>query len=334
MLSPELVVFGCLTIDNVVRADCEVLPPSYGGNGVYASLGANVWCNRVGLAARRGEDYPTGQLQVLSALGINVAGVTDIGGRHELNIAFAYRTDGSRTRAFSADMIAAIPQAERHRFWDVSNHPRGHEILGAFAPRVEDMPQLWWRSASIVHFASLPSEKTRDIATALRARARSSLRIHVDSLWDDNVGSRAPDALPIIDLVDTMLPSEQDLWNAEPASTPHDTAVRLLAESRKALVLKRGGEGCRIYEPGREEPLDIPVFPVEAVDPTGAGDAFCGGFMAGFHETGDTVTAALYGTVTASFCVEGNGIDGLANATRAEARRRLHWLRNHIGLQG
>lgn len=334
MRNPELVVFGCLTIDNVVRADCEVLPPSYGGNGVYASLGANVWCDRVGLVARRGDEYPTGQLELLSALGIDVAGVTDIGGRHELNIAFAYRTDGSRTRAFSTDMIAAIPPAERHRFWDVSNHPRGHEILCAFAPRVEDMPPQWWRSASIVHCTSLPSEKTRGIAMALRAGAGFALRIHVDSLWDDNVGSRAPDALPIIDLVDTILPSEQDLLNAEPGSTPHDTAVRLHAEGRRAVVLKRGGEGCRIYEPGSAKPFDIPVFPVEAVDPTGAGDAFCGGFMAGFHETGDTLTAALYGTVSASLCVEGNGIDGLANVTRAEALRRLHWLRNHTGLQG
>jgi sugar/nucleoside kinase (ribokinase family) len=333
MKTPELVVFGCLTIDNVVRADGEVLPPSCGGNGVYCSLGSNVWCDRVGLVARRGDGYPTEHLSALAALGIDVAGVTHVGGRHELNIAFAYRDDGSRTRTFSADMMAAIPPTERHRFWDVSNHPAGHEILGAFAPRVEDMPREWWLSTAIVHCTSLPAEKTRGIATELRARAGSAIRIHVDSLWDDNVGSRAPDALPIVDLIDTILPSEQDLLNAEPASTAHETARRLLSEGRRAVVLKRGSDGCRIYEPGCAKPFDLPAFPVEAVDPTGAGDAFCGGFMAGFHETGDTRTAALYGAVSASFCVEGNGIDGLANVTRAEAQRRLDWLRNHTGIQ-
>ena len=35
MRSPEVVVFGSLTIDNVVRANGEVLPQSAGGNAVW-----------------------------------------------------------------------------------------------------------------------------------------------------------------------------------------------------------------------------------------------------------------------------------------------------------
>ena len=41
--------------------------------------------------------------------------------------------------------------------------------------------------------------------------------------------------------------------------------------------------------------VDIPVFPTNVKDPTGAGDAFCGGFQVGLFETGDPVQAALYG---------------------------------------
>jgi len=329
---PELVVFGCLTIDNVLRADGEVLPPNYGGNGVYASLGANVWCDKVGLVARRGEGYSGERLAELAALGINVAGVTDAGGRHELNIAFAYRNDGSRTRTLSAQTLAAIPPAERHRFWDVSTRANGHEILGVFAPRIEDMPQQWWSSAKIVHCTSLPAQKTRAIAMAVRARAGHSLKILVDSLWDDNVRSRARNALPIVSLIDMILPSEQDLRNAEPRLTPHDTAAWLSAEARRVVVTKRGENGCRIHDPDRGQPVEIPALRVDAVDPTGAGDAFCGGFMAGLHATGDAVTAALYGTVSASFCVEANGADGLANVSRSEALGRLDWLQKRVGL--
>ena len=58
MKTPELVVFGSLTIDNVVRANGEILPQSAGGNSVYAALGARVWSDSVGIVSRYGAGYP------------------------------------------------------------------------------------------------------------------------------------------------------------------------------------------------------------------------------------------------------------------------------------
>jgi sugar/nucleoside kinase (ribokinase family) len=42
------------------------------------------------------------------------------------------------------------------------------------------------------------------------------------------------------------------------------------------VALKQGERGCRIFE--RETDFEVSGFPVTEVDPTGAGDAFCGGF--------------------------------------------------------
>jgi sugar/nucleoside kinase (ribokinase family) len=42
-------------------------------------------------------------------------------------------------------------------------------------------------------------------------------------------------------------------------------------------------------------------------DPTGAGDAFCGGFLAGLKKTYDPLRAALHGNVAASLAIEGTG---------------------------
>ena len=64
------------------------------------------------------------------------------------------------------------------------------------------------------------------------------------------------------------------------------------------------------------------------VDLTGAGDAFCGGFLAGLHLTGDLASAAAFGTVSASFAVEGEGIGRLMAATRQEAEARLARLKS------
>ncbi|MCC8166228.1 MAG: PfkB family carbohydrate kinase, partial [Planctomycetes bacterium] len=62
-----------------------------------------------------------------------------------------------------------------------------------------------------------------------------------------------------------------------------------------------------------------PSTPAAPTPPTGAGDSFCGGFLVGLRETGDAVEAALYGTVSSSFVVEGFGAEHTYAVTRALA---------------
>jgi ribokinase len=56
---------------------------------------------------------------------------------------------------------------------------------------------------------------------------------------------------------------------------------------------------------------------------TGAGDSFCGGFSVGYLKTGDAVEAAFYGTVSASFVIEGFGGLHALKIDRAQAKKRL-----------
>jgi sugar/nucleoside kinase (ribokinase family) len=50
--------------------------------------------------------------------------------------------------------------------------------------------------------------------------------------------------------------------------------------------------------------LSVKAAPVtEVIDQTGAGNAFCGGLIAGMCLTGELATAAKYATVSASFAL-------------------------------
>ena len=49
----------------------------------------------------------------------------------------------------------------------------------------------------------------------------------------------------------------------------------------------------------RERP-DSPLSHRHVVDPTGCGNAFCGGFAIGWWKTRNLLTAGLYGTISAS----------------------------------
>jgi ribokinase len=65
-------------------------------------------------------------------------------------------------------------------------------------------------------------------------------------------------------------------------------------------------------------------------DPTGAGDSFCGGFLAGYKKTYDPLQAALYGNVSASLKVEGSGAFYPLDVLPGLAEARLHALKDLV----
>lgn len=59
-----------------------------------------------------------------------------------------------------------------------------------------------------------------------------------------------------------------------------DQAARVLTAWYPQVVMKLGADGALFYANGRMEPVHAPALPVERiVDRTGAGDAFCAGFL-------------------------------------------------------
>lgn len=104
----------------------------------------------------------------------------------------------------------------------------------------------------------------------------------------------------------------------------------LLEKGPRFVILKKGEHGAFLL--GREVRFALPAYPVEdVVDPTGAGDSFAGGFMGYLASVKSLQPAALrramlYGTVTASYCVEGFGVEGLERVDRERLDRRYQEL--------
>ena len=81
----------------------------------------------------------------------------------------------------------------------------------------------------------------------------------------------------LLQLIDVLVANESEVatlsgvgWPVDPAS-----AARLLLEAGTgSVVVTLGARGAVVVTPDRE--LDVPAFPVETVDSTGAGDAFVG----------------------------------------------------------
>ena len=72
------------------------------------------------------------------------------------------------------------------------------------------------------------------------------------------------------------------------------------------IVVTRGKDGSSIYAAGKE--YNIPVVPeVRIVDPTGVGDAFRGGFLAGYARGWGWELCGQIGSLAATYCLEQKG---------------------------
>jgi adenosine kinase len=91
------------------------------------------------------------------------------------------------------------------------------------------------------------------------------------------------------------------------------------------LVITRGKDGADLYMGG--ESVHIPTVPEdEIVDPTGVGDAFRGGFLAGYSQGFDWKLCGEIGSLAAVYCLEQRGPQS-HSYTREEfvARFRRHF---------
>lgn len=89
----------------------------------------------------------------------------------------------------------------------------------------------------------------------------------------------------------------------------------------KILVVTRGKEGANLYTDSLD--VFIPTVPEEEiVDPTGVGDAFRGGFLAGYSHGFDWELCGEIGSLAAVYCLEQRGPQS-HNYTRQEFVERF-----------
>ena len=111
------------------------------------------------------------------------------------------------------------------------------------------------------------------------------------------------------------------------AADPRGALARLGGGRLRYALLKRGAAGGLLYDARSQETRSWEARATQVVDPTGAGDAFAGGFLSGLLAGEDVAGALERSVVSASFALETWGAAGLIAATPADARqRRAEWF--------
>jgi ribokinase len=306
---PRIIFAGCLRREYILPAAGPPILDRPGGSPLYAAGGAAVWIQDIGVLARVGEDYPRKWLHRFQDYGTDVTGVRVQPGALDIRAFRAYAEDRSFSEMNPVGHFARrglpFPKAllgyqPNH---DLSSDP---DKIDQSVPRVTDIPAAYLE-AEALHICPLNYHSQGRLLAAFKSGTVKTTSLDPSPLT--MTSAQLPKIWVLLDGLTIFSPSEEELRNLFWGQT-HDLwemAVRLGEYGCEMVVIKRGKQGQWLYHKDSGKRWEIPAYSSRITDPTGAGDAFSGGFLAGYHATHDPVLAAAYGNASASLSMEGSG---------------------------
>ena len=298
-----VLVVGSVALDSVETPfgkAVEVL----GGSGTFFSASAS-HLTRVQLVGVVGSDYPVEKLAPLQALGVDLAGVERAEGE-------SFRWRG------------------RYRH-DLNSAETLETRLGVFSHFRPKIPAEF-RRAPFVFLANIDPRLQLEV---LRQVERPKL-VACDTMnfW---IESRRSDVLELLKHVDVVLLNDGEARQLTEHFNLVKAAKWILDRGPTVVVIKKGEHGAFMFTSSTV--FFAPAYPLEDVfDPTGAGDAFAGGFMGYLARTGKLDEehmrrAVVYGSTMGSFAVEKFSIDRLLEIDDATILLRLREFRRLVAFE-
>ena len=330
-MQPTFVIAGRITREFILPPVGQPLLDAAGGSVLYAAGGLQVWEKRIGLLARVGEDYPRPWLKEIAARGLDINGIKILHQSLDLRSLIAYNEKFEIIQGTAVSQFARRELSFPKSLLGFQNPPevqKDSKKPSELAPLPIEIPAEY-HDARAIHFCPMDFVSHNQLFAAFKSGLANTLTL------DPSRGYMSPaffrDLRVIVSGLTAFLPSEEELRGLFWGETNDlwEMAAAVGAYGCEIVVVKRGGLGQLVYDVAGKRKWEIPAYPSRMADPTGAGDAFCGGFLAGYKKTYDPLQGALYGNVSASLKVEGSGafypldvMPGLASA-RLEALKDL-----------
>ena len=302
-----------------------------GGNLVYAAVGLAIWEPEAmpGLVARVGEDYPREWLEMLGQRGFDTRGIRILPEALDLRSFYVYTDRLTRQADDPVSHFARLglqfPKALLG-YRPPANTFDSRTRLGPTSLRQGDFPDDYL-DASAAHLCPLDYLTHTLLPAVLRQGGFTTVTL------DPSPGTMTPtfwDDIPaLLTGLTAFMPAEEELRNLFHGRSTDlwQMAEALGAYGCEFVVIKRGERGQLLYDAVSKARWEVPAYAARLVDQSGAGDAFCGGFLAGYRRTYDPLQAMLHGNISASLVVEGSGPFYALEALPGLAQARLEALR-------
>ena len=275
-----------------------------GGAGRYIALASSLFTKNLAIVSIIGEDFPEKEIKFLNSRGVNTKMIEIIKGGKTFYWKGKYHENMKGRDTLSTEL----------------------NVLEKFNPIINSE----FSSSEIILLGNLHPFVQN---TVINQCSNPNRFIILDTMnfWMDNALNELKDVVEKVDLIIINDEEAQQLTNE---SNIFNAGNKILKMGPKKVIIKKGEHGS-IYLDSFHKYI-IPAFPVDSlVDPTGAGDSYAGG-IAGFlsikHEIGfnEIKEAMIFGTLTASFCVENFGVESLRNLDYEKLVSRLKIFKSYI----
>ena len=277
-----LITAGNFSLDDALNPDGEQ-GAAPGGDALYSAVGAAIWRYPVAPLSRVGADYPVGFTERIARLGIGIDMIHRVAGP-----TVHYRITNADT-------------GER-QYEHLTPARRLHEL----SPHGRDLDAV--RRATWAHVAAMPIDLQAGVITRCRAEGVPySLDPHEEYIvgHETRLYELIKDSvfMPSELEVGLMFPDLVGDW--APETMAPEAASRFLELGARAVAIKLGAWGCFVADSSFQAALR--ALPIKVVDSIGAGDAFCGGFLAGYLRTDCLLVGAVCGSASAAHVIKGFG---------------------------
>ena len=299
----SVLVVGSVALDSV-ETPFGKAEDVLGGSATFFSASAS-HLTKVSVVGVVGSDYPMEKLEPLKKRGVDFSGLE--------------RAEGSsfRWRGRYRHDLNSAETLETHL-----------GVFSHFSPKIPDK----LRSSPYLFLGNIDPRLQLDVLN--QVEKPKLIACDTMNFW---IQSRRADLLELLGHVDMVTLNDAEARQLTEKANLVQAAQWIMARGPRHVIIKKGEHGAFMFT--EKSIFFAPAYPLENVfDPTGAGDAFAGGFIGYLAKTEDLSEAnmrraVIYGSVMGSFAVEKFSIERLMSVSRAEIDQRMREMRHLVAFE-
>lgn len=292
----SVLIVGSTALDSIKTPKAEN-PRLLGGSASHAAVAASFF-SPVQLIGVVGEDFPKRYLQLYKKHGIDLKGLQVLPGK-TFHWSGEYEANMNNRRTLLTEL----------------------GVFETFTPTLPDSH----RKSPFVLLANIAPALQHHVLDQMQ-RPRFVAADTMD-LW---LNIALPDLLKLLKRLDAFVLNDSEAHQLTKEDNMFTALKKIHQLGPRYVVIKKGSHGSLLSGP--EGFFLCPAYPLhKVVDPTGAGDSFVGGMMgylaAAKGSVGQNIRRAMiYGSVVASFCCEGFGLQRTTKVSRRDILKRVKEL--------
>lgn len=295
----SVLVVGSLALDTIETPFGKV-ENALGGSATYIAAAASYFTNPIRLVGVVGGDFPSEGFRFLEDRNIDLEGLQVVKEGATFRWSGKYHYDLNMRDTLFTEL----------------------NVFESFQPTIPER----YRKSSCVCLGNIDPVLQRQVLDQID----KPRLVICDTMnyWIERKNAELRKTLRSIDVL-IVNDSEARLLSREPNLITAAKAIHAMGP--RAVIIKKGEHGALLWTPNII--FSAPAYPMENIfDPTGAGDAFAGGFAGWLAKTDDVSDenlkrAVIYGSTLASFCVEKFSVAGLADLMYLQIQDRFRSFR-------